>query len=485
MEAGRLRLSIGARWALRYTVAMSVTLAVFAVGVYAAVSRRINREAVLVTEIHARELVDSLRTQSEEHAREEVLAWMESRIARSVEEEAPDLALGIEYLDAQGRTICVAGSLAGAGVPIPLDVLNGKRASSTRAVNLDGEYAHLVTVMAAPGGYVQVAIGTRRYAANLAFVREVLFGSLPVMLAATGFIGWYLARRSLDPLGAMSRTARRISSASLDERLPTRGSGDELDQLAATLNEMMERIREGVERMRRFNANAAHELRTPLNRLCGEIEATLQRERSAEEYRSVLEHALDQAHELSGGVNALLRLAQLEEGLPPESLGPVDLAALLATLVEFFAPLAEERGIEVTAEALPEALVTADGGWLRQLFSNLVDNAVKYCAPGCHVRISATRESDAVCVSVADDGPGIPRAELATLFERYGRGAAQRNLPGYGLGLPIAREIARAHGGRITVESEVGRGTTFRVWLPLRSPAFSLASPGRHRLGRA
>jgi heavy metal sensor kinase len=466
-----LRVSIGVRWALRYAVALSITLTLFAAVVYVAVSRRINREAHLVTEIHASELVESLRTQSEEHERAAVLVWLEERIERTVRESPSDLALGIQVLDERGEPIAASGSLRGERLAVPGDLLRGERDSALRAVNLGGEHAHMVSVMRAPGGFVQVAIDTARYVENVAFVREVLQVLLPITIALTGGLGWLLARGSLAPIRRINQAARRISGANLDEAIPTSGSGDELDQLAETLNAMLGRIREGVERIRRFNANAAHELRTPLSHVCGRIETILARPRRDEEYRDALAQVLSEAQELAAGVNAMLRLAQSEAGIPRERRERVALGPLLETLVEFFEPLAEERGIAIAAGPFPQVAVEGDGSWLRQLFSNLVDNAVKYCEAGDRIRIEARVEGEELRVSVSDDGPGIAKDELPEIFERFERGARQQGRPGFGLGLPLAREIARAHGGRITASSEPGRETTLTVWLPLARAA--------------
>jgi two-component system OmpR family sensor kinase len=223
--------------------------------------------------------------------------------------------------------------------------------------------------------------------------------------------------------------------------------------------------------MRRFNANAAHELRTPLSRICGRVESILQRPRRDDEYREALQQVLSEAHELAAGVNAMLRLSQSESGLSREQRQRVELGPLLETLVEFFQPFAEERGITIEAASFAPVAVDGDGSWLRQLFSNLVDNAVKYCEPGDRIRVELRRVGDEVCVSVADDGPGIPVEELLEVFERFERGAGQQGRPGFGLGLALAREIARAHGGRIDATSKPGHGATFSVWLPVSAHA--------------
>ena len=208
-----MRLSIGVRWALRYAIALSITLTLFAGVVYVAVSRRINREAHLVTEIHASELVESLRTQSEEHSREEVLAWITERVERTVRESPPDLALGIQYIDERGEPIATAGSLRDERLAVPGDLLRGERDSALRAVNLGGEHAHIVSVTRAPGGFVQVAIDTR----TLRGERGLRARGAPAAAAASRSC-------SLAGSGGCSRAAAwRRSSASTRPRGASRG----------------------------------------------------------------------------------------------------------------------------------------------------------------------------------------------------------------------------------------------------------------------
>jgi heavy metal sensor kinase len=460
------RLSIGIRWALRYTVAMAVTLTVFAVVVYSQVELRINREARLVTEIHAQALLESLRSQHEEHPPERVRTWLAERLENTVRESAPDLDLGLQFVDASGEPVMAAGSLARARAPLPRDLLRGERSQSFRAVNLGGEHAHFVTVLAAPGGFLQVAIDTRRYAENIESVRDVLLISFPIVLVLTAVLGWLLARGSLRPISAMTATARRISGSNLSERVPGTGAEDELDQLARTLNAMIERIQESVTRMRRFNANAAHELRTPLALVCSQIELAFEKENDPEEYTRVLRDVLARVQHLARAVDALLRLSQLDEGLDRERVEPVAIGEVLETVVEFFEPMAAHQGRVLTGGPYPTARVLGDRAWLLQLFSNLVDNAIKYCSAGDQIRIGAELRDGQVVATVADTGPGIPSEALDGIFDRFQRGHPPRDREGFGLGLALAREIARAHGGDIAVASDGRRGTVFTVTLP-------------------
>ena len=464
----QLNLSIGARWALRYTVAMAATLAVFAAVVYGVVAERADRAARLVARTQLTELLGALEARAQTGTTAEYEAWCERYLASRVSEADPELGLGIRLLRFDGRLRAHVGVLRGVDVVLPPEVAKGRAASEIYAGKLRGAGRYFVASAAAPLGFVQVAVSTRHWTDGLVELRNVMLAALPLMLIASGVAGFLLARRSLAAVGEIARAAEHLSSANLHEAIPVHGTGDELDRLAVALNAMLARIREGVEHVHRFNANAAHELRTPLQRIGSRLDAALAQVLDAEAQRAVLLDLREEVAALGGALNALLRLAQVESGLDPAHAAPVDLAKLLRTQAEFFAPLAEEREIAlVLVEPLPEAVVRGDASWLERLFSNLLDNAVKYSRAGDRVELSARIESGLVAVTIADSGPGIAREDLARLWDRFARGAAQTGRGGFGLGLPLAREIARAHDGDVTAESEPGRGARFTVALPL------------------
>jgi two-component system heavy metal sensor histidine kinase CusS len=270
----------------------------------------------------------------------------------------------------------------------------------------------------------------------------------------------------LRPIADMTRTARRISASQLDETIPRTGSGDELDQLAATLNDMLDRVRDGVERVKRFSVDAAHQLRTPLTAMQNEIEVTLTKERSQGEYRVVLADMLVQVGTLSETVDGMLRLAQSEGGLDPAHRKRVEVDPLVEEVVEFFVALAEERGIELSVVSESKAAVIGDPTWLHQLFANILHNALKYTPQGGRVEVAATATDNEVWIAVRDDGAGLTEEDRARVFASFERGSASSAGDGMGLGLALAREIARAHRGAIDVESEPGTGSTFTVRLP-------------------
>jgi two-component system heavy metal sensor histidine kinase CusS len=465
LSARRASLSIGAKLTLRYTLAVTVTLTVLAVFVYAQVAHRINREARLLLEVQAQELADDYRTELASGSAERAMTRLREHAQRSVGNAEPGLRLGVELVSADGQRRMALGSLQGDAPPVSRAVLEGSVPELLRAINVGRAQPYLSFAVQVPGGALRVAMDTARYADNVRHVRDVFLLAAPFVLIATALAGWLLARGSLRPIAQITSTAQQITASNLGEAVPQSGSGDELDQLAGTLNDMLSRIQTGLERMRRFNANVAHELRTPLTGISSQIEVTLEKSRDPEEYREVLAGVLSRAQHMAESVDAMLRMARVEAGIDPERRRPVVLGSVLETVVEFFEPVAEESGISLRLEEVPSARLLGDAAWLHQLFSNLVANALRHTPAGGRVELHVREEGEGVRVTVEDTGPGIAPAQLARIFERFERAETSAS-GGTGLGLPIAREIAHAHGGRIDVDSTPGAGACFGVWLP-------------------
>ena len=467
------RLSIGAKWTLRYTAVMLLAVSLLAAYTYFRIDQRFEQDARFLVDLQLKELADIL---GEVPISDPTFAMM---LDRSIEAAGPDLKLGLQVFDAQGRLVIAEGSLAGSDIQLPPEIPVGDERVSREVDLPDGSYPWLVVTRSLQdGGAVQGAIYLRRFIRNARDVRDIYFWTLPLAVISTLALGSLLVRGSLRPIAGITRTARRISGTHLDEKLPTTGAGDELDELATTLNEMMDRIRHSVERMQRFSANAAHELRTPLNALRSRLEVTLEQTRSPEEYKKALGETAEQVASLSEAVHAMLRLAQSEAGLPAEHRLPVSLGDLVREVVEFFEPLAAEQDLTLRLGPVCEATVAGEPAWLYQSVANLVDNAIRYTRDGGTIEVALAIEvsehgDEAALVRVTDNGIGVEPEERERIFEPYHRVRAgvTRTGPGAGIGLALAREIARAHGGDVTVESELGRGSCFTVRLPLATAA--------------
>jgi heavy metal sensor kinase len=290
----------------------------------------------------------------------------------------------------------------------------------------------------------------------------------PLALVLGGGLAYLLARKSLAPMEDLHRRAEQITAERLDRRLPVANPGDELGRLTRTINAMIARLEDSFAEIRRFTADASHELRTPLAAIRTEAEVALGKPLTAQQHQELLGSILEECGRLTRLTDQLLALAREDAHGPRPAPAPVDLAALVAGVVETMRPLAEARGLPLCQHGNGGARVLGDEGRLRQVFYNLLDNAIKYTPQGGTVEVELERTGQEVVVTVRDTGIGIPVEHLPRVFERFYRvdKARSRAEGGAGLGLSIAQKIVADHGGRIELTSTSGQGTTCTVRLP-------------------
>ena len=295
---------------------------------------------------------------------------------------------------------------------------------------------------------------------------------IPLAVLLAGLGGYFLARRSLSPVVAMSSQAGRIGAENLHDRLVVRNTKDELGHLAQSFNQLLDRLDESFEHQRRFVADASHELRTPVAILSGEAEVALSKsDRTPGEYRESLEILRKEAIRLRQIVENLFTLTRADIGQYPLTMTKFYLDELAADSVRNFRALAQAKQITLQCETAPELLVTADESLLRRMFVNLLDNAIKYTPSGGRVFVSCSRPDSFYSVSISDNGPGIPPDLQPRIFERFFRVEKSRpNLEtatgGAGLGLAICRWIAEAHHGRLELIRSDSAGSTFTFYIP-------------------
>ncbi len=293
---------------------------------------------------------------------------------------------------------------------------------------------------------------------------------LPLIVALAIGGGYLLMRRALHPVDEIRQKAAQITSRNLSERLPVVHTGDELERLATDLNRMIARLEESFLQINRFSADASHELRTPLTVLQGELEAIAQKGQGLpDDVRDTIGSALEETQRLSKIVASLLAISRLEAGEARVQPVRLDFAELARTTTDQMKLLAEEKRISLTSDGSEPVEIQADPSRLKQVVVNLLDNAIKYTPEGGNVSISVMRQDDHAVLEVADSGLGISADDLPHVFERFYRAdkARSRQMGGTGLGLSIVRSICLAHGGQIAVNSTEGRGSLFRVELPL------------------
>jgi heavy metal sensor kinase len=299
--------------------------------------------------------------------------------------------------------------------------------------------------------------------------RTALALAVIVTLAIAVIPGSLLVRRSLAPIGEMTGRAAQIGAERLGDRLPIGNPRDELGALAIVLNDLLDRLQRAFEQQRRFMAEAAHELRTPVAVVRAETELALSGERSAGEYREALGVVGGESERLGRIVDDLLTFSRAEAGQQPLRLADTDLGEVAADAARALRALAARRGVEITADVADELPMMADSDLLRRLVTNLVENAVKHGRPGDRVRVNAIADGGQYRLRVRDTGPGIPAEARTRIFEPFFRGSqarAEGGAAGAGLGLPIARWIAEAHGGHLELVESGPGGSVFEAAFP-------------------
>ena len=324
---------------------------------------------------------------------------------------------------------------------------------------------------------------------DLARIDELVsvIGVFALILAPLG--GLLLANRAVQPIAEQTRTAARLRPTQLNERLPTRGSGDELDRLAATFNALLDRTAEYLQQKHDFLANAAHELRTPLAAIHSSVEVALNSDRSAEEYRELLATVIEETESLELLVKQLLLLAEVDADRLKIHAEPVRLDELIQSACDMFQATAESQGIRLEVRLSRDVIVEGNRQHLRQVINNLIDNAIKYTTakrtaadpaddtaePALADTVTVTLQRDAphqqALLVVEDQGIGIDAAHLPHIFDRFYRADHSRarvsSVTGTGLGLSICHAIVTAHRGQITATSKLGQGSRITVTLPL------------------
>jgi heavy metal sensor kinase len=303
---------------------------------------------------------------------------------------------------------------------------------------------------------------------NLAQFKNNILAVLPIILVLGALGGWVLARRSLSPIGYIASKAQSITSQNLSERLTPRGASDEMDDLIQTINGMIARLESSFKRMAEFTADASHELKTPICAMRGEAEVLLSKGRKAEEYQEGLAHFIEQFDHLNQMINDLILLSKFDATQMELKMDPLRLDLLIQDLCDLFQILAEQKKIALEMDTIEEVIVLGDKMRLQQLFTNLIDNAIKYTPEGS-IDITMEKNKEYVLVKVKDTGIGIPQEEQEKIFKRFYRvdKSRSRETGGVGLGLSIVEWIAHAHHGRIEVYSKVNQGSTFTVCLPI------------------
>jgi signal transduction histidine kinase len=375
-----------------------------------------------------------------------------------------------EVLNAEGQIIYASKNARGVAL---------QKYTQARQTISAGADSYRLRLFRRQGITLYLGANLREINADANAVLLVLLIAVPLLVAAASAGGWLLSRKALAPIRELTDAAEKVTAAELGRGLPVPAARDEIARLAEVLNQTFGRLERAFTQARRFSADASHEFKTPLTVMRATIEDALAEPALAVETQRVLQELLEQIMRLHSMIESLLLLARADSGRLQMDLADVDLSDLLRACIEDASILAEARHICLHADVPEQLPARLDGGRVTQIVLNLLDNAIKYNDDGGEVQISAQRLGREVFVTVANTGPGVPSGVTARLFERFFRADESRSVGGTGLGLNLARELARAHDGDVTLVRTDAEWTAFSLRLPASdcTPKSAKANP--------
>ena len=318
---------------------------------------------------------------------------------------------------------------------------------------------------------VQLGRSMENYSLFVRAFQRISLVTLSLLLAASGLIGWFMARQALSGMEVVTRTARDISSGALDKRVPVTRKGDEIDQLATTFNRMLDRIEGLVTGIKEMSDNIAHDLKSPVTRIRGIAEVTITTDPSVQAYENMAASIIEECDRLLDMINTMLVISRTEAGVDKLKLEKVNISRIVQDACVLFKSSAEDKELAMNCAVAEEIFLSGDRRMIQRLVANLIDNAIRYTPARGVIDISLRSTGQpAVEITISDTGAGISAEDLPHIFERFYRCDPSRTDTGTGLGLSLALAIARAHGGDIAVSSRPGKGSRFTITLPLNPP---------------
>ena len=459
------RRSIGFRLTLWYLAIFAVAQGLFGAGMWLALRQELYSVADGALTAQIEDLANFLKSQKKKN--------MTVMKLREEVSEIYDLEHSGDFLqiyDADGNWIFRAPLLE-KNQFAPVATIKGRSFRNVQLANKPFRFVMQRIEVNGRSYMVQTGVPTDQIVATLSLFRRYLVMLAPLLLLAAASGGYWLSRKALSPVDALTRTARSIGGNTLGARLEKLATGDELQRLSDTLNEMLARIESAFLRVTQFTADASHELRTPISLIRTEAEIALRKSRGDGEYREALRHILLEAERTSSLVGELLSLARADSGRERLQLTLVELHGEITEIASEWRLLVEARNLQFTQRfANCELPVLADLRAVKRLLAILLDNAVQYTPPPGVIELGLEARDDKAVITVRDSGIGIAEPDQTKIFERFYRvdRARSRELGGAGIGLAIAEWIVQQHRGTITVQSSIGNGSNFLIEFPLQ-----------------
>jgi len=318
-----------------------------------------------------------------------------------------------------------------------------------------------------PGMMLQLGQSMENHTRIIEIFRRVFITTMAILFFLAVVVGWFMARRALVGVEKVTQTARRISDGSLEKRVPVKKGVDEIDQLAITFNQMLDRIQKLVTGIKEMSDNIAHDLKSPITRIRGIAEISLTARSSLTDYESMAASTIEECDRLLEMINTMLMISKTEAGVGQLERRKMDIAGLVRDACDLFQSPAEDKDLKLICRAPDNFIIYGDMRLIQRMIANLLDNAIKYTPSNGSIDVGIRiTDNQSALISVKDTGIGISKQDLAHIFERFYRCDPSRSQAGTGLGLSFARAVARAHDGDITVTSAPDQGSTFTVILP-------------------
>ena len=327
----------------------------------------------------------------------------------------------------------------------------------------------IVYALIRPQIILQVGQSMENHTRIIEAFQRIFVVTMAALFVLAAVVGWFMARRALAGVDKVTKTARRISDgSSLGERVPVGKRDDEIDQLASTFNQMLDRIQGLVAGIREMSDNIAHDLKSPITRVRGSAEIALTGTASSADYEQMAASTIEECDRLLETINTMLLISRTEAGANTLELQNVDLAEIVEDACSLLDASAQEKGLELRCRIIDRISLAADLRLLQRMVANVIDNAIKYTDNGSVELVLRRSDTDLAELGVTDTGSGISEEDQKHIFDRFYRCDPSRSITGAGLGLSFARAVARAHGGDITVTSYPEKGSTFTIRLPAR-----------------
>ncbi len=455
-------LTIKTKIIIAYTLVFGVMLVLFAYFIYRDTQEAETAKVDARLETHAAKIITELEEESDSSAPVEVHAIL------GIPAEGLT-GLRIQLFDQSGKTVVADTALQPCASTNWREAVAGRRYREVLRIG-GQEYRCLWVPIELNDKYpaaVQLAASLGDADANLHRLLLFFIMGIPLALIVAALAAYLITRMAFRPILGMVETARQITARDLHHRLTLPAAKDEVRLLGETLNNMIERIEASFRSQKQFVADASHEIRTPLTVICSELEFAERRVTGAAVKESI-QISLSEIDRLAKLTDSLLLLARLDASQLKLSLQPVRIDELLVECVQLAKSLADKKNIQLRVNLEEPLVLQADRERMKSIILNLLDNAVKYSGSGTTVSVSLARKDSAARLSVADQGRGIPADALADIFKRFYRVDASRTqIEGSGLGLAIVERLVELHGGKISVQSQAGKGTTFTVEFPL------------------